>query len=157
MFVKEIMSTCVSECTEDMELAQVYELIRQCEHGLAVVIESNAHRVPIGIVSERSICEQIILRGRNPRGLRAASVIDSRIKTVMENDLVEAVIGRDRDADVSAVVVINGNRQVCGLVPKQAFDGARSLQNIPTQVVEKKDPSVRSPGVSEIPAFGWIQ
>ena len=51
MFVKEIMSRCVMECTEDTGLEEVYDLIKKCDHGLVVVVDSHAHRVPIGVVS----------------------------------------------------------------------------------------------------------
>ena len=47
MRVSEIMSRCVTVCTEDTGLEEVYELIQKCEHKLVVVVDSNAHRVPI--------------------------------------------------------------------------------------------------------------
>ncbi|HEV8592401.1 MAG TPA: CBS domain-containing protein, partial [Pyrinomonadaceae bacterium] len=69
MLVREIMSTCIAECTEETPLARVYESMRNCGHGVVVVIESRYHRIPIGVVTEHTICEQIISRQRNPQGL----------------------------------------------------------------------------------------
>ncbi len=157
MFVSEMMSKCVTECTEDMGLSEVYELIRKCDHGLAVVIDSHAHRVPIGVVSERSICEQIIARGRNPRNLIAGSVMDSRIKTVAETDLAEALDLAGRD-DIAAIVVINKNRQVCGLIPKAVLAATRVPASKPLRpALEQGITPTRSPAIREIPAFGWAQ
>jgi len=159
MFVSEMMSKCVAECTEDMGLSEVYELIRKCDHGLVVVIDSHAHRVPIGVVSERSICEQIIARGRNPRNLIAASVMDSKIKTVSETDLVEALGIEGRD-DIAAIVAVNKNRQVCGLIPKSALAAARRASSASTPLrpaLELEITPKRSPAIREIPAFGWVQ
>ena len=145
MFAKQIMSKCVMECTEDMPLEDVYDLIKKCEHGLVVVLDSYVHRVPIGVVSERSICEQIIARGRNPRGLFAGHVMDSHIKTVREDDLVES-ISVDETKPISAIVVTDGNRQVAGILALNELRATRTVTRIPA-----------SRAVREIPAFGWVQ
>jgi predicted transcriptional regulator len=152
MFVSNIMSSCVVECTEDTRLDEVFELIRKCDHGIVVVVDSLVHRVPIGVVSERSMCEQIIARGRNPRNLVAGSVMDSRIKKVTKDVVLE---GLDAQA-VAAVVVVDDNRQVCGLVPKEKIKAAtssgRSYKPAVPVVANAPQPPLRR--ISEIPAFG---
>jgi predicted transcriptional regulator len=145
MFVREVMSRCVMECTEDMQLEEVFDLIKKCEHGLVVVLDSYAHRVPIGIVSERSICEQIIARGRNPRNLFAGVVIDSHIKTVREDDLIES-IDLEETKSIAAIVVTDGNRQVSGILALNDLRAARAV----TRIAAAED-------AREIPAFGWVQ
>ena len=158
MSISKIMSKCVAECTEDASLEEVYQLIRKCKHGLVVVVDSEAHRVPIGVVNERSICEQLIVRGRNPRGLTAGSVMDSRIKTIRDSEAAIS-IAHDEAQSLTALVVTNERRQVCGIVPKE------KISQIPGTVAATNSPgaiyvnmSVRhSPATSEIPAFGWIQ
>lgn len=158
MLVSEIMSRCVAECTEDAALEKVYELLRKCEHGLVVVIDSEAHRVPIGVVSERSICDQIISRGRNPRTLTAGAVMDSRIRTVRETDGADKLTLKENE-HVTAVVVVNDRRQACGIVTGE------KLKTVPTPAAGTRSTSLvfvntsprLSPAVSEIPAFGWIQ
>ena len=158
MFISEIMSTCVAECTEDMKLEEVFDLIQKCDHGLVVVIDSHAHRVPIGIVNERSICEQIIARGRNPRNLLAGSVMDSRIKKVLETDLAECINDTDA-AEFAAIVVIDDKRRICGLVTKEKINAIASIAN--RTYISAPDVASVTPGrprrISEIPAFGWIQ
>ncbi len=152
------MSKCVTQCTEDTSLERVYELIQKCEHGLVVVIDSEAHRVPIGIVSERSICEQLILKGKNPRSVTAGSVMDSRIKTLRQTDTA-AQITEDEKKSLAAIIITNDRREVCGIVPKNKID------EIPISVAATHslgqiyvNTNVRlSPAVREIPAFGWIQ
>ena len=158
MFVSEIMSTCLAECTEDTKLEEVFELIQKCDHGMAVVVDSVAHRVPIGVVTERSICEQIIKRGRNPRTLVAGSVMDSRIKKVLNSDLVENIAESHHD-DISAIVAVDENRKVCGLVSKEKIRNAaqavrKSYQHAPATTVPNVQ--ARPHRISEIPAFGWM-
>lgn len=157
MLISEIMSTCVPECTEDMRLESVFELIQHCDHRLVVVVDSLAHRVPIGVVTERSICEQIIERGRNPRNLLAGSVMDSRIKRVRETDLLEKIIVNE--AGLVAVVVVNDSRQVCGLISKEKIQNLSSdgISTHATAAVAAGPGRSTSPRISEIPAFGWVQ
>jgi predicted transcriptional regulator len=158
MFVREIMSTCVAETTEDASLEEVYELLRKCEHGLVVVIDSAAHRVPIGLVSERSICEQMIARGRNPRWLTAGMVMESRIRTVKEGDIVEKLSVPENE-HLTAMIVVSDQRHACGIVSKEKLRSisTRSAATRSTSLVFVNTSPRRSPAVSEIPAFGWIQ
>src|SRR3982751_1359661 len=93
MIIRDIMTECPAECIEDAPLSEVYELIQKCDHGYVVVLDSSAHRVPIGVVSEHSICEQIIGRGRNPKVLRAGSVMDSRIRRIFDNSSIDRFVG----------------------------------------------------------------
>lgn len=158
MSISEIMSTCVTECTEDTPLDQVYERIRKCAHGIVVVVDSKVHRVPIAVVSERSICEQLILRGRSPRNMAAVDVMDSRIRTVLETDDLERIALEERDS-LAAIIVTNQRREVCGIVLKS------QIPVIQTAVAATHSPGLifvntnvrRSPAAREIPAFGWIQ
>jgi predicted transcriptional regulator len=158
MSISEVMSTCVTECTEDTPLDQVYERVQKCEHGIVVVVDSKAHRVPIAIVSERSICEQLIVRGRNPRKLTAGDVMDSRIITVRETDDIDRIAQEKRDP-LSAIIVTNERREACGIVPKNR------IPVVQTAVAATHSPGLifvntnvrRSPAAREIPAFGWIQ
>jgi predicted transcriptional regulator len=156
MFVSDIMSTCVAECTEDLGVEEVFELIQKCDHGVVVVIDSLAHRVPIGVVTEHSMCEQIIGRGRNPKGLKAGSVIDSRIRKVLITDPVERIIEARQD-DIAAMVVVDENRRIRGLISNEKIKNLApaSKESFTSAVPE----TIRqgSDRTSEIPAFGWIQ
>ncbi|MEP7148280.1 MAG: CBS domain-containing protein [Acidobacteriota bacterium] len=150
MFVSDVMSTCVSECTEDARLEEVFELIQQCDHGFVVVVDSLVHRVPIGVVTEHSICEQVIARGRNPKNLVAGSVIDSRVVKLVSTDLVEKLGDANRN-DVAAVVVVDASRRVCGVISKE------KIRNLSPLAARRAQSSAEGNGISGIPALGWVQ
>ena len=156
MLVGEIMSSCIAECTEDTKLEDAFELIQRCDHGLVIVVDSLAHRVPIGVVTERSICERIITHGRNPRSLTAGSVMDSRIKKVLATDPIETIEDVNH-SEVAAIVVVDDARRFCGLVSKEKIAPANQLVNImPEPVTTRPVPQTSSDRISEIPAFGWM-
>ena len=156
MRISEIMSRCVAVCTEDSGLDEVYELIQKCDHKLVVIVDSNAHRVPIGVANEHTICEQVIARGRNPRTLSAGSIMDARIKKFTEEQLLENITIEDLQT-LTAMVVVNGDRQIVGLVTKETMKRfePRAKNRAVTMTVNSAPAPPRR--VSEIPAFGWIQ
>ena len=158
MTIDEVMNTCVVECTEDTSIEEAYELLGKCAHRMVVVIDSRAHRRPIGVVTERSICEQVIGRGRNPRGLAAGSAMDTRILRVLENELVTNIAIANPD-EITAVVVINDRRQVRGIIPKGSLavlSPSVATTTSAGRILVSTTPKV-SPAIREIPAFGWIQ
>ena len=150
MRVSDIMSRCVTVCTEDAGLEEVYELIQKCEHKLVVVVDSHAHRVPIGVASEHTICEQIIARGRNPRTLSAGSAMDARVKKVSDDQVLESINPEELDG-LTAIIVVNADRQIIGLVGKEA------MKSIAAAPVAASSSHATQRRISEIPAFGWIQ
>ena len=82
MLVGELTIKFPPVCKEHTSLEQLYGLLDGSPDRLVVVIDGDAHRVPIGVITERSICEQMILRKRDPRDLTAANVLDCEITKV---------------------------------------------------------------------------
>ena len=159
MLIREIMDTEVAHCTEDTSLADVYELIQESAKNYVVVIDSPQHRVPIGVVNEHSICENLIKRSRNTKGLHAGNVMSSRIRRVSEDELVENC----RDliaADLDAITVVNDRRQFSGVLEPVAI---RESLNRRSKTAHGSGSFVSGilgqtiPAKAEIPAFGWLK
>jgi predicted transcriptional regulator len=158
MLIKEIMNTSVSECTEDTPLADVYELIQSTANGYAVVIDSTQHRVPIGIVNEHSICENIVKNAPRTKSLDAGSVMSTHIQRVNENTDISDC--KDLLTKISAaVIVVNERRRFCGVV-----DSLELEQNVRREARVQASRQVSSgffgkavPASVEIPAFGWLK
>jgi len=155
MLIKEIIETGIAECTEDTSLKDTYELIQQSSGGFVVVIDSIQHRVPIGIVNEHSICENVVRKSRDTRNLDAGNVMDTNIKRVSENaDILEC----DIIAEDHTVLVVNSKRQFLGTLEPVELErliaveqrGARK-QSVFSGI------SARIPAAVEIPAFGWLK
>jgi predicted transcriptional regulator len=158
MLIREIMDTEVTECTEDTPLADVYHLIQESRKNYVVIIDSPQHRVPIGIVNEHSICENLIKRSTSRKGLYAGSVMSSKIRRVSENEQVENC--RDMIAvEVDAFTVVDDNRQFKGVI-----DPVRIRESINRESAANARGSFISgilgqaiPAKVEIPAFGWLK
>ncbi len=158
MFISEIMEIGASICTEDTSLKDVYELIQDSKNGYVVVIDSLQHRVPIGIVSEHSICENLVGRSRPARTADAGRVMSTNVKRVRENaEVNECEHVLDRGAD--AILVVDERRRFLGTV-----DAGRLQLSIDTRKRHYHTQGIFSgvagqhvPAAVEIPAFGWLK
>ena len=114
MLIGELTIKFPPVCKEHTSLEQLYSLLTGTPERLVVVIDGDAHRVPIGVITERSICEQIIGRRRDPRDLSAANVLDC--------DIIKVETGRDiRDVPrvfgtQKPVIVVDSDRRFKGIV-----------------------------------------
>lgn len=158
MFISDIMSSCIAECTEDEPVEAVYDRIQKCEHGFVVVIDSESHRVPLGVVSEHSICEQVVAKGRKLRGLTAASVLDSRIRKLPSStpaaDCVKYLADGPRRVPF---VVVDDHGGLCGIVTRSAVERLVRPAELPSVGPAAETLAARNSDVPEIPAFGWVQ
>ncbi|HMJ08116.1 MAG TPA: CBS domain-containing protein [Pyrinomonadaceae bacterium] len=141
MTANDLMTTNFVVCTEDLPLIRVFEQmdIAGVEH--AVVVESLAHSMPIGLITEHDICEQVIGRARNPRGMTAANVMNTNVKRVNRD------IGTDELARVEGtkiVCVIDENGKLCGTLNLSSIG-----QVLPTHPESRLDgPMIRNYQVS---------
>ena len=118
MLVGEMTIKFPPVCTEHTSLEKVYGLLANAPDRLVVIIDGEAHRVPIGVVTERSICEQIIGRRRDPRGLSAANVIDCDIVKIDIEAHIEKLSGKITAR--KPLIVIDSDRRFIGLLDASA-------------------------------------
>ena len=148
MLVGDIMSKCEAECTEDMPLQNVYELIQNCGQGFAVVVDSEVHRVQIGLVTEHSICKQVVGRGRNVKELAAGNVLDSRVPRIEVDAPVTDCGPLFADGRNKVVLVVNRKREFLGLVFRDAF--VRAQEPVP-----QVHSSALHDAAQHMPNLGW--
>jgi hypothetical protein len=75
--------------------------------------------------------------------------MDARIRKVSDDQSLESIDATDLD-ELTAIVVVNSDRQISGLISKSAMTSIMKTSNQATPVRSSRR-------VSEIPAFGWIQ
>jgi predicted transcriptional regulator len=158
MNIRDIMTACPAECTEDAPLSEVYELIQKCDQGFVVVLDSSTHRVPIGVVNEHSICEHIVGRGRNPKGLRAGNVMNSRIRRVFDSSGIDQIGGNVGSEADKPMLVTNEKGKFVGIVDNERLQTACTQQRnqVDADTVFSGLVPTKTPARVEIPAFGWM-
>jgi CBS domain-containing protein len=154
MLISDLMNSSFPECTEDTPLKETYELIHKGGRGFVVVLDSSKHRVPIGVVNEHTICEQLINRSRDRRSLDAGSVMSTNIIRAIESMPVEKYgLAVERRPD--AVVAVNDRRQLTGVIDVDELI-ANCMSARSASVTEMVDPVIghRASSRAEIPAIG---
>lgn len=101
-----------------MPLKRVYEMMQQSSGGFAVVVENLAHQKPLGIITEHDICLQVIGKNRDPKGMAAANVMNTKfIKANHDSSVAEcARLAEEHGAE--KILVVDENGILCGTVDK---------------------------------------
>ena len=116
MSIENIMNTNFIVCTEEVSLAKIYRLMLENESDYVVVIESHAHQKPLGIVTEHEMCLQIIGKGREPRELTAANVMNTDVIKVSGAQSAADCADLMKSRSVKRALVVNKDGIFCGTI-----------------------------------------
>lgn len=130
MFVRDIMNQCEVVCTEDMPLDEVYKLMQENSCGHITVVENYAHRSPVGIITEHDICFQILGRGRDPRGLTAASVMNTNISRAPATLTLADCMLLMHENDARQAFVVDEDGALTGTVTDWYIQSTKTKQHI---------------------------
>lgn len=125
MLLKEIMRRNPVICTEDTPLERVFELMETEHSTLVTVVENHAHQTPIGTITQRDICAQIVGRGRNPRGLTAANVMNTNVLKLNEETNISACVDLFEDDTSKKVLIVDDNGSLIGSVGRSDIDASK--------------------------------
>ena len=115
MFVRNLIDQSPAVCTEDLPLEQVYRLMEEKSSDHVVVIDSKAHKIPIGVVTEHEICVQVVGRGRSPRGMTAANVMKTDF---VKADLRSSLSDYGQNSMGRRIIVVDENGALLGVLPE---------------------------------------
>lgn len=150
MFAKDIMNKCSVICTEDMSLIDVYQLMLDNECEYVPVVESYAHNNPTGVITERDICLQIIAKGRNPRSLTAASVMNAEVAKTLDTSTVAYCAGIFEDGRTKKLFVVDENGALCGVITPKEIEANRFERPVDTINRSAFLGEYRNPGINRI-------
>jgi len=118
MLLKDVMVEIGAVCTESMPLRQVYEMLQQSGGDFATVVENHAHQKPLGIITEHDICLQVVGKNRNPKGMAAANVMNTKITKVTSDMSVAECAELAEENGTARLLVVDENGILCGTVDK---------------------------------------
>jgi len=110
MLAKELSIFQDVYCLSDTPLQNVFQILMENDCGCVPIVESKAHKNPIGSVSEHDICVKTLRDGLNPQRLTAARVMNGNIITVSGDTSIEecALLMKETNTDRLFVVDENG-------------------------------------------------
>ena len=103
-------------CQSDTALPSVFRMMVENHCACVAVVESNAHRNPIGYVSEHTICLRTIVEGLNPRRLRAEDVMNPNVGTIRCDATVEHCLDVLARTAAERLFLIDDDGAYCGTI-----------------------------------------
>ena len=130
MLIKDVMNEVSVVCTEEMSLTKVFKLMVDNDCACIPVVESFAHQVPIGSISEKDICLNIIAKNRDPQRLSAANVMNGNICKVKNTATIFDCLNLMYNKNAVRLYVTDGKGTICGTIERAELEAIRSKQHI---------------------------
>ena len=116
MLAKDVTNYENIYCTSDAPLVTVFQMLLENGCDCVTVVESMAHKNPIGSVTEHDICLKTIREGLNPQRLSAARVMNGNIKTVSGDTNLEECGRLLRQSDCKRLIVVDQDGAYLGIL-----------------------------------------
>lgn len=116
MKVSEIMSKSPACCTSDTSLQAVAKMMVDNDCGAIPVVDSDASKKPVGMITDRDITIRTVAEGKNPLDLTAADAMSNDAVTVTPETSVEECCNLMEDKQVRRIAVVDERGACCGMV-----------------------------------------
>ena len=113
MQVKEVMTREIRSVGPDATLFEIAEVMRDEDVGSVLITEG--HDL-VGVVTDRDLVVRALAEHRDARGMRAREVMSDAVFCCTEDTPVDDVLAGMADEQVRRVPVLNGARQIVGVV-----------------------------------------
>lgn len=116
MLVKEIMTENPACCTSETKLQEVAKMMVDNDCGCIPVVDSDASKKPIGMITDRDITIRTVAEGKNPLDLTAGDAMSNDAVTVTADSSVEDCCKLMEDKQIRRIAVVDSNGGCCGMV-----------------------------------------
>jgi predicted transcriptional regulator len=115
MRVKDVMTMKVASVWSDEPLSRAAQLMWECDCGSVPVQEAGSGRI-IGMLTDRDICMATWSREQSPASISVGDVMSRKLYSVGPDDSIQATEILMRSKQVRRVPVLDGERQLLGIV-----------------------------------------
>jgi CBS domain-containing protein len=137
MKVKEIMSEVLAAATLNTSLHEAAQMMADFDCGCLPVIENEANKKPIGMLTDRDITLRTVAHNKNPLNMNAGEVMTDNVITVTPETSVEDCIAVMEKNQIRRVAVVDADGNLCGMVAQAdiarkapAFETAELVKDV---------------------------
>ena len=116
MHAKQVMNTNLVTVTPDQDLIAVSRLMREKHVGFLVVVSQEHHGHPIGVITDRDVVIEVIAMGIDPKSIKVADVMTSRLLIAVENEDISSITTRMRTMGIRRVPVVSIWGKLVGII-----------------------------------------
>jgi len=113
--VKDLMTTGVIHVTKKDKVDKAVDIMTDRSISCIVVVESEEHPNPIGIITERDLVRRVLATGKSPKKITAESVMTKSLVTISEQATLEEAMREMENMRIRRLPVIN-HKGLVGLV-----------------------------------------
>lgn len=136
MNVKDVMTANPACCTSDMSLEEVAKMMVDNDCGCIPVVDSEANKKPVGMITDRDITVRTVAEGKNPLDLKVSDAMTSNAITVTPMTSLEECCNLMESNQVRRVAVIDEKGACCGIIA-QADIAVNADQRKTAEVVQE--------------------
>jgi CBS domain-containing protein len=108
--------------------------------GEIPVVESQATRRVLGVITDRDIAIRTVAQGRNPLEMKVAECMTSPACTVLGEAAIEDCLQLMQEQQIRRVPVVDAQGQLCGIVSQADIAGSLSPRETGKMVREVSEP-----------------
>ncbi|GGI66843.1 CBS domain-containing protein [Deinococcus humi] len=141
MQVKDVMTSNPACCTPDTPLPEVARMMEQHDCGCIPVVEDQASKKPVGMITDRDIAVRGVAQGKDVSQMSARDCMSTSVVTVTPEDSVDDCCKVMEDNQVRRVAVVDQQGGCCGMVSQAdvALDTSGKVSQVVREVSQPTD------------------
>src|SRR5690606_21228798 len=116
MKVNEIMTHDPVYCTPESMLTEIAGMMKECDCGAIPVVENEASRKPLGIITDRDIVIRALAEGKDPSRTAVESCMTRSLVTGRPDDSVEECVPLMEEHQIRRIPVVDDQEALTGMV-----------------------------------------
>lgn len=132
---KDLMTRNPSCCRASDKIVDAVQIMQDKNVGVVPICEDNGRCV--GIVTDRDLCLDVILKRLDPARTTLSEVMHTHLLTCAEDEDVESILRKMQQRQVKRIVVVDRADQCIGIISEHDFAAAHMRPEKLGQFVEK--------------------
>lgn len=116
MNIGEIMTESPACCTPDTRLQEVAKMMVDNDCGCIPVVDDEASKMPVGMITDRDITCRVVANGQNPLDLTAQDAMSTTVVSVTPDTSLEDCCNLMEESQIRRVVVVDETGACCGII-----------------------------------------
>jgi CBS domain-containing protein len=112
----DVMTRDPVSCEPDEVITGVAEMMKHEDVGAVPVIETNASRRLVGIITDRDIVMKVVAAGRDAKSAAVREAMTSNPSTCREDEDVTQAVARMAEQQVRRMPVVDADGRLCGII-----------------------------------------
>lgn len=112
----DVMTRDVVTCTPESSIVDAAELMKTEDIGPILVVDNEASRTLVGIITDRDIVIKVIAEGQDARATRVGDVMSKKLVTCRADDDVDVAMQAMAQFQLRRIPVVEENMHLVGII-----------------------------------------